>query len=300
MMQMQRFDGYGVLITGAGQGIGAATARRFGEEGARVLVTDLDAGHAEKTAAAIPGALPLVCDARDGAAVEAAVAYAVREFGSLDVVVNNAYSCTPDAARFEDQDDESWNRDLEGSLTSAFRVCRAALPHLEAAGGRGAIVNVGSVNAEVDFGNHAYSAAKAGLASLTRTLAGNAAPRGVRVNVVEPGTIRTGAGRAARTTWRTWRASTRWAGSASPRTSRRRSPSSPRATRRGSRGRRCGSTAASSRSTRPSAGRVPTADQRVACSINAAVVPVSPRAASARCRPPSGRPPRSSAPRTAP
>ncbi|WP_329127939.1 SDR family NAD(P)-dependent oxidoreductase [Streptomyces sp. NBC_01465] len=191
-MQMQRFDGYGVLITGAGQGIGAATARRFGEEGARVLVTDLDAGHAEKTAAAIPGALPLVCDARDGAAVEAAVAYAVREFGSLDVVVNNAYSCTPDAARFEDQDDESWNRDLEGSLTSAFRVCRAALPHLEAAGGRGAIVNVGSVNAEVDFGNHAYSAAKAGLASLTRTLAGNAAPRGVRVNVVEPGTIRTG------------------------------------------------------------------------------------------------------------
>jgi meso-butanediol dehydrogenase/(S,S)-butanediol dehydrogenase/diacetyl reductase len=190
---MTRFEGYGVLITGAGQGIGAATARRLADEGARVLITDLDPGRAEKTAAAIPGALPFACDVRDRTSVEAAVARAVEAFGALDVVVNNAYACSEDAPLFEDEDDASWHRDLDATLTGAFRVCRAAMPHLAAAGGRGAIVNVGSVNAEADFGNHAYSAAKAGLASLTRTLAGDAGPRGVRVNIVEPGTIRTDA-----------------------------------------------------------------------------------------------------------
>ncbi|MEV0094840.1 SDR family NAD(P)-dependent oxidoreductase [Streptomyces sp. NPDC050738] len=189
---MKRFEGYGVLITAAGQGIGAAAARRLAEEGARVLVTDLDGERARKTAGEIPGALGLACDVGDRAAVEAAVAYAVGEFGSLDVVVNNAYSCTLDAPRFEDEDEETWNRDLDVTLTGAYRVCRAAMTHLAAApGGRGAIVNVGSINAEQDFGNHSYSAAKAGLASLTRTLAGHAAPRGVRVNIVEPGTIHT-------------------------------------------------------------------------------------------------------------
>jgi meso-butanediol dehydrogenase / (S,S)-butanediol dehydrogenase / diacetyl reductase len=91
---------------------------------------------------------------------------------------------------FEDQPDDTWHLDLDISLTGAFRCARAALPHL-AASGRGAIVNIGSVNGEQDFGNHAYSAAKAGLASLTRTLAGDAAARGVRVNQVNPGTVRT-------------------------------------------------------------------------------------------------------------
>ncbi|MFJ3694978.1 SDR family NAD(P)-dependent oxidoreductase [Streptomyces sp. NPDC090052] len=187
----RRFEGYAVLITGAGRGIGAATARRFTDEGARVLVTDLDGDRAEKTAAALPGALPFTCDVTDRSAVEAAVAYAVGEFGALDVLVNNAYACSPDAPLFEDEDDESWHRDLDATLSGAFRVSRAAMPHLAAAGGRGAIVSVGSVNGAQDFGNHAYSAAKAGLTSLTRTLAGHAAPRGVRVNLVAPGTIHT-------------------------------------------------------------------------------------------------------------
>ncbi|MCX4550418.1 SDR family oxidoreductase [Streptomyces sp. NBC_01387] len=190
---MRRFEGYSVLITGAGRGIGAATARRFTEEGARVLVTDLDGARAAKTAAELPGALPFTCDVTDRAAVEAAVAYAVEQFGALDVLVNNAYACSPDAPLFEDEDDESWHRDLDATLSGAFRASRAALPHLAAAGGRGAIVSVGSVNGEQDFGNHAYSAAKAGLASLTRTLAGRAAPRGVRVNLVAPGTVATDA-----------------------------------------------------------------------------------------------------------
>ncbi|WP_236710654.1 SDR family NAD(P)-dependent oxidoreductase [Streptomyces sp. 150FB] len=186
----KRFEGYGVLITGAGRGIGAATARRLAAEGARVLVSDLDEERAARTAESIPGALAYGCDVGDRSAVEAAVAYAVESFGSLDVLVNNAYACTPDAPLFEDEPDDAWARDLDATLTGAFRCARAALPHLVASG-RGAIVSIGSVNGEQDFGNHAYSAAKAGLASLTRTLSGHAAPRGVRVNLVAPGTIHT-------------------------------------------------------------------------------------------------------------
>ncbi|MFF3059387.1 SDR family NAD(P)-dependent oxidoreductase [Streptomyces sp. NPDC057909] len=191
-----RFDGYGVLITGAGQGIGAATARRLAGEGARVLVTDVDGERAEHTAAAIrktgATAEALPCDVGDRAAVEAAVARAVEAFGTLDVLVNNAYRCTPDTPLFEDEPDDVWQADLDATLTGPYRCSRAALPHLVASG-RGAIVNIGSVNGEQDFGNHAYSAAKAGLGSLTRTLAGHAGPRGVRVNLVAPGTIRTDA-----------------------------------------------------------------------------------------------------------
>lgn len=191
-----RFDGYGVLITGAGQGIGAATARRLAGEGARVLVTDLDGDRAEHTAAAIrktgATAEALPCDVGDRTAVEAAVARAVEAFGTLDVLVNNAYRCTPDTPLFEDEPDDVWQGDLDATLTGPYRCARAALPHLVASG-RGAIVNIGSVNGEQDFGNHAYSAAKAGLGSLTRTLIGHAGPRGVRVNLVAPGTIRTDA-----------------------------------------------------------------------------------------------------------
>ncbi|MEV0265043.1 SDR family NAD(P)-dependent oxidoreductase [Streptomyces sp. NPDC050617] len=192
---MQRFEGYAVIVTGAGRGIGAATAARFAAEGARVLLTDLDGARAEDAAAALRArgaeAEALACDVGDQAAVDAAVAHAAERFGRLDVLVNNAMSCHPDAPLIEDEDEEHWQRDLDTTLTGAFRCARAAMPHLAAADGRGAIVNVGSVNGEQDFGNHAYSAAKAGLASLTRTLAGRSAARGVRVNLVAPGTVRT-------------------------------------------------------------------------------------------------------------
>lgn len=199
---MGRFEGYAALVTGAGRGIGEAVTRRLVAEGARVLVTDLDAGRAERTAASVNAqagparsgeAVARGCDVGDRSAVEAAVAYAADRFGGLDILVNNAFSCHPDAGLFEDETDEVWQRDLDITLNGAFRCARAALPHLAAAGGRGAVVNVGSVNGEQDFGNHAYSAAKAGLASLTRTLAGRSAERGVRVNLVAPGTVDTGA-----------------------------------------------------------------------------------------------------------
>ncbi|MEV4339691.1 SDR family NAD(P)-dependent oxidoreductase [Streptomyces sp. NPDC049590] len=196
MTDPTRFAGHGVLVTGAGRGIGAAVARRLAEEGGRVLVTDRDPAGAERTAAGLRRAgltaEAFTCDVADRAAVEAAVARAVAAFGSLDVLVNCAAHCSPDGPLFEEDPDDAWARDLDVTLTGTYRCCRAALPHL-AASGRGAIVSIGSVNGLQDFGNHAYSAAKAGLGSLTRTLAGHAAPRGVRVNLVAPGTVRTSA-----------------------------------------------------------------------------------------------------------
>ncbi|MFI1767400.1 SDR family NAD(P)-dependent oxidoreductase [Streptomyces sp. NPDC020800] len=196
MTDLKRFAGHGVLVTGAARGIGAAVARRLAEEGGQILVTDRDLPEAERTAAALRRqggtAEAFACDVGDRASVEAAVARAVAAFGSLDVLVTCAAHCTPDVPPFEDHPDEAWARDLDITLNGAYRCCRAALPHL-AACGHGAVVGIGSVNGLQDFGNHAYSAAKAGLGSLTRTLAGHAAARGVRVNLVAPGTVRTSA-----------------------------------------------------------------------------------------------------------
>lgn len=192
---MTRFGGYAVLVTGAGQGIGEAIARRFAAEEARVLVTDRDGGRAEHAAAAVRAAggtaTALECDVTDGAAVRAAVAYAAESFGGLHVLVNNAYAAHRDPPRFESGQEPPWYEDFEVTLHGAARCARAALPLLAAAPGRAAIVNIGSVNAERHYGGHAYSAAKAALVSLTRTLAVESAARGVRVNLVEPGTVRT-------------------------------------------------------------------------------------------------------------
>jgi len=193
---MRRFDTYGVVVTGGARGIGEATARRFAAEGAGVLIADIDEESAARTAAAIRDdggrAEHAVCDVGDTASVDAAVARAVAAFGTLDVLVNNAYACSDHREEFTDERDEDWLRDLDICLVGSMRCSRAALPHLaEAPGKRGSIVTIGSVNGLSYFGNHAYSAAKAGLISLTRTLAQQAARQGVRANLVAPGTIRT-------------------------------------------------------------------------------------------------------------
>ncbi|MEU9999235.1 SDR family NAD(P)-dependent oxidoreductase [Streptomyces sp. NPDC050848] len=183
---MERFEGYAALVTGGARGIGAGVVRRLVDEGARVVVADVDEDVAREAFGGVGAVRVVRCDVGDAESVDAAVAYAGEVFGGLDVLVNNAFA--PD--RSDDTDGE-WREQLDVTLMGAVRCARAAMPLLAAAGGRGAIVNIGSVNAEAHFGNHAYSAAKAGLASFTRTLAGEAAPRGVRVNQVTPGTIAT-------------------------------------------------------------------------------------------------------------
>ncbi len=174
-----RFAGKTALVTGAGSGIGAATARRLAAEGAHVLVTDIDEEAARTVAASLPHAMPHRLDITDRTAIDALFA----DLPALHVLVNNAF------VPFVDDPDENWRRQLDGTLLGAVHCSRAALPHLTATAG--AIVTIGSVNAEADFGDHAYSAAKAALGSFTRTLAGEAAPHGVRVNQINPGTVAT-------------------------------------------------------------------------------------------------------------
>ncbi|MEU2507633.1 SDR family NAD(P)-dependent oxidoreductase [Streptomyces sp. NPDC007863] len=179
MELIRRFAGRTALVTGAGSGIGAATARRLAAEGARVLVTDIDEAAARKVADGLEGATAHRLDITDRASIDRLIG----GLPALHVLVNNAF------VPFVEDPDDNWRRQLDGTLLGTVHCSGAALPHL--ADSAGAIVVIGSVNAEASFGDHAYSAAKAALGSFTRTLAAEAAPKGVRVNQINPGTIAT-------------------------------------------------------------------------------------------------------------
>ncbi len=191
---MSRLDGKVALITGGGAGIGAATARRFCAEGARVVLVDLDAGRLEATKVSIQGGTEpevgprvatCVADVADEGAAERAVQAALGAFGRLDVLVNNAamrnYSAVAEATA------EEWAKVVSVNLTAAAGFARAALPALRESG-KGAIVNVSSCYAVAGRkGMAIYDATKAGLLALTRTLAHEEARHGIRANAVCPG-----------------------------------------------------------------------------------------------------------------
>jgi meso-butanediol dehydrogenase/(S,S)-butanediol dehydrogenase/diacetyl reductase len=190
-----RFNGATALVTGAAHGIGRACAARLADEGARVALLDLDGSAAQDAAselAPIDGRphLALQMDATDTESVDDAIRRAAAELGQVDTLVNVAGGGTPEGA-FEDTTDEVWTRMLELNLLSVVRSCRAAIPHLRRSTMGPAIVTVSSVNAFTPAGGEAYSAAKAGLTSLTGNLAASVAQDGIRVNAVVPGTIRT-------------------------------------------------------------------------------------------------------------
>ena len=189
----RRFEGQVAIVTAAGSGIGAATAKRLAAEGARLVVADLSGTRAQATAQAIAAAGSdaawLKMDAAEPAAVEATVALALSRWGRLDVLVNNAGYGEP--ALLCDTTLESWNRTLAVTLTSVFLGLKHALPVMRRQG-RGAIVNTASVSGIAgDIGIPAYNAAKAGVVNLTRAAALECAGQGIRVNCVCPGGIDT-------------------------------------------------------------------------------------------------------------
>jgi len=187
------------VVTGAAGGIGAATALELAAEGARVVVADVQPGDATVDAARRLGAdaVFVPCDVSDQVAVDAMVAAAVERFGRLDVLVNNA-GVSGGSTLAHETDVETWSRTLAVNLTGPFLCTRAAMPHLLAS--RGRVVNIASTYGLIGAPTApAYCASKGGLVNLTRQLAVDYGPLGVRVNAICPGYIDTdmGGGRAA-------------------------------------------------------------------------------------------------------
>lgn len=190
-MNGQRFAGKVVVVSGAGSGIGAATASRFGAEGASVVCIDQDGAAAGRTATDIAAgggeALPIRADVADGASVDRAKDVVLEKFGDrVDVLFNNAGIGA--AGSVQHVTDEDWDRCLAVCLSGVRLVSRVFVPPMH---GRGAIINTCSAFASVaspDFS--AYHAAKGGVRALTISMARDLGP-GIRVNCISPGVVDT-------------------------------------------------------------------------------------------------------------
>jgi NAD(P)-dependent dehydrogenase (short-subunit alcohol dehydrogenase family) len=197
---MGRVDGKVALVTGAGGGIGGAGAEGLAREGAAVACADIDGAAAEGVASRIRAAggraVAFALDVRDRAAVDAAVVETVREFGSLDVLVECAG--ISDSASFLDLDFDKWERVIAINLTGMFHLGQAAARQMVRQGGGGSIINVTSQLAEVARPERAaYVASKGGGRSLTHAMALDLAAHGIRVNAIAPGPTLTGLTRAS-------------------------------------------------------------------------------------------------------
>jgi NAD(P)-dependent dehydrogenase (short-subunit alcohol dehydrogenase family) len=182
------------FVTGAGTGIGRAVAVRLAEEGAQVVVTSRTRSHAEETASLVGEAsgnrpMTLELDQTDPSAIEAGFQEAVAQLGSIDVLSNNAGVDEPTEPPVTETSDEIWEDTFRVNVTGVFWLLRAAIPLIRDGG---SIVNMGSGNGILPRPNAAaYSASKAALLQLTRSLALELAPRHIRVNCVCPGVVDT-------------------------------------------------------------------------------------------------------------
>ena len=187
-----RLSGRTAVVTGGGSGIGRVIAQRFAAEGAAVVVADIVAARAEQVAEEIGiaggRAIATHTDVSAAADVAAMRARAEEAFGGVDVLVNNA--AVDGGNDLLEIDEATWDRDLTVCLKSVFLCSKEMLPGMIEKQ-RGVIVNIASVNGLAYFANEGYSAAKAGMISLTRSIAVRYGRHGVRCVAIAPGTIRT-------------------------------------------------------------------------------------------------------------
>jgi len=191
-----RLSGKRAFISGAGGGIGRATALKFAAEGAAVIVSDIRAAPAEETAHAITAAggraVTAIGDLTDPAACEAIFSTGAKALGGIDILFNNAGIIAAEDAGPVETPLSAWNATLSANLTAVFLACKYGIPHLlaaVAAGGAGAIVNNASLVALVGsaFPQIAYTAAKGGVLSMTRELAVMYGRKNIRANAICPG-----------------------------------------------------------------------------------------------------------------
>jgi 3-oxoacyl-[acyl-carrier protein] reductase len=192
MPNEQRFKNKVVIVTGAASGIGRAIAIRFGSEGAHVVVNDVNASGAESTAQAIiahnGSAIAAIADVSDKSQVNRLFDTTLERFGTVDVLVNNA-SLTNVSRHFLEADEAWWDQILAVNLKGVF-LCSYQAAQVMARRGQGIIINLSSGGASrAHRANTAYDAAKGGIEALTRAMALDLAPYGIRVNALVPGSI---------------------------------------------------------------------------------------------------------------
>ena len=188
-------EGKAAIITGGAspRGLGLATARLFAEQGARVLIADLDAAAAQAAARSLPGAghVGMRCDVTDKAQCESVAAAALKQFGRIDIVFNNAGITSPE--RLMQVTPESYTRVMDVNMRGTLYMTQAVVPQMRAQKG-GSIVNMSSVSAQRGggvFGGSHYSAAKAAMLGYTKAAARELGPDNIRVNAVCAGFIDT-------------------------------------------------------------------------------------------------------------
>jgi NAD(P)-dependent dehydrogenase (short-subunit alcohol dehydrogenase family) len=189
MNSMKRFDSKVVLVTGAGHGIGRAVAERFAAEGAHVIVNDINETRAHETAKAI-GGHAIIVDVSIKSKVDAMFDTILERFGTIDILVNNAADINV-VRHFLEADEAWWDHVQNVNLKSAF-LCSLRAAQWMARKGAGVIINMSSGGAtKAHRGNVAYDASKGGIEAMTRAMALDLAPYGIRVNAIVPGVIRT-------------------------------------------------------------------------------------------------------------
>jgi len=199
---MRRLEGRIAIVTGGAGGIGAATARRLSDEGAAVVVADIDRAAAELVASQIGGdASAFHFDAGDAASIEALIEATVARYGKLDILHNNAALTRPEVVRSDSTAPqislEVWDAVMNVNLRGYLVGCKLAIPHMLRSGG-GAIVNTASGSGLAgDLSRIAYGTSKAGIMSLTRYVATQHGRQGIRCNAIAPGLIVTESTRSA-------------------------------------------------------------------------------------------------------